>query len=80
MNFLRENAIALFIGVCSLVITYTTTTTMYGYRITALETHEAQIDQQIATLTTGNVTTQISLAQIQTQLKYITLQINKLVQ
>lgn len=79
MNFLRENAIPLFIGVCSLLITYTTTTTMYGYRITALENHQTQVDQQIATLTSGSVTTQIALAQIQTQLKYITLQINKLV-
>lgn len=80
MNFLRENAIPLFIGVCSLVITYTTTTTMYGYRIGALETHALQVDQQITTLNTSSVTTQVALAQISTQLKYITLQINKLVQ
>lgn len=79
MKFLKDNALSLAIGIISLVITYTTTTTMYGYRISSLETHEAQVDQQIATLTTGSVTTQVALAQIQTQLKYITLQINKLV-
>lgn len=78
MTFLRENAIPLFIGVCSLVITYTTTTTMYGYRITALENHQTQIDQQVATLTSGNVTTQVALAQIQVQLKYISAQLAKL--
>lgn len=80
MKFLKDNAIPLFIGVCSLIITYTTTTTMYGYRIGALESHATQVDQEIATLTTGSVTTQVALAQIQTQLKYITLQLNKLVQ
>lgn len=79
MKFLRENIVTIAICVCSLIITYTTTTTMYGYRIGALETHAAQIDQQIATLNTSSVTTQVALAQISTQLKYITLQINKLV-
>lgn len=79
MKFLKDNIIPLVIGFCSLVITYTTTTTMYGYRIGALETHSAQVDQQIATLNTGSVTTQIALAQIQVQLKYITVQLNKLV-
>lgn len=79
MNFLRDNVVTLAICICTLIVTYTTTTTMYGYRIGALETHAAQVDQQIATLTTGSVTTQVALAQINTQLKYITLQINKLV-
>lgn len=79
MKFLRENLVTLAICICSLIVTYTTTVTMYGYRIGALETHETAVDQQIATLNNSSVTTQVSLAQISTQLKYITLQINKLV-
>lgn len=79
MKFLRDNLVTIVICVCSLVITYTTNTTAFGYRIGALETHETAVDQQIATLTTGSVTTQVALAQIQTQLKYITVQLNKLV-
>lgn len=79
MKFILDNIVTIVICVASLLITYTTTTTMYGYRIGALETHAASTDQQIATLNTASVTTQVSLAQIQTQLKYITLQLNKLV-
>lgn len=51
---------------------------MYGYRITALETHAAQVDQEVATLNSGSVTTQVALAQIQVQLKYISTQLAKL--
>lgn len=78
MNWFKENAVAIFIGICSLIITYTTTTAMYGYRITALEDHAVQVDQEIAALNTGNVNTQVSLAQINTKLEYISAQLAKI--
>lgn len=67
-------------GLIIAAITMTSSYALYGYRITELEKHAADIDQQIATLTSGSVTAQISLAQINTKLEYITLQLNKLVQ
>lgn len=51
---------------------------MYGYRITALEDHAVQVDQEIAALNTGNVNTQVSLAQINTKLEYISAQLAKI--
>lgn len=78
MKFLKDNALSLFIGGATLIITYTTTTTMYGYRIGTLETHATQVDQQIATLNTGSVTTQVALAKIQVDLSYIKAQLTEL--
>lgn len=73
--WLQEHAWSLTIAAATIISTFT----LYGYRITALEKRDDAIDQQIATLTSGNVTTQVALAQIQTKLEYITEQLNKLV-
>lgn len=74
-DWLKQNGWALGLVVAALISNYA----LVGFRIDALEKHQADQDQQIAQLTSGNVTTQISLAQIQTKLEYITLQLNKLV-
>lgn len=76
MNWLKDNTWPLIIG----LLTITSTYTLYGFRISALEKRSDAIDQQIATLTSGNVTTQIALAQIQTKLEYISVQLNRIVQ
>lgn len=74
MNWLKENAISLVIAAVTLVSTFS----FYGYRIDALEKHAEVTDQQVATLISGSVSTQVSLAQIQTKLEYISVQLNKL--
>lgn len=75
MNWFKQNGWAIALVIASIVSNYS----ISGYRIGALEKHASEVDQQIATLTSGSVTTQIALAQIQTKLEYITLQLNKLV-
>lgn len=75
IDWVKQNLWSLIIGLMVITSTYT----LYGYRISSLEKRIDAVDQQIATLTSGNVTTQISLAQIQTKLEYITLQLNKIV-
>lgn len=74
MDWLKNNAWSLAIAVVTLISTFT----LFGYRIDALEKRADATDQQIATLTSGNVTTQIALAQIQTKLEYITVQLDKI--
>lgn len=74
MEWLKENSVTLIISLVTLVSSYT----YYGYRISALETHQGEQDQQIATLTSGSVTTQVALAQINTKLEYISAQLAKL--
>lgn len=75
-DWLKENAISLLIGAITLISTFT----FYGYRIDTLEKRADATDQQIATLTSGSVTTQIALAQINTKLEYISAQLEKLTQ
>lgn len=74
MDWLKQNAASLIIAAITLISTFS----LYGYRIGALEKRADATDQQIATLTSGNVTTQIALAQIQTKLEYITQQLDKI--
>lgn len=76
MEWLKKHAWTLTIA----AVTVASTFTLYGYRIDQLEKHEGVIDQEIATLNSGSVTTQIALAKIQVDIDYIKQQLNKLVQ
>lgn len=74
MSWVKQNAASLIIGLISLLSGFT----LYGYRIDQLEKRADVTDQQIATLTSGNVTIQISLARIQTDIEYMKLQLDKI--
>lgn len=74
MDWLKENAITLIITCVGLVSSFA----IYGYRIDALEKRADATDQQIATLVSGSVSTQVALAQINTKLEYISAQLDKI--
>lgn len=77
-DFLKNNAMSLVIAGLTLASTYA----VYGYRLTALEDRQNRqgvvIQQMQTSQTDQNVATQIALAKIQTQLEYMTIQINKI--
>lgn len=73
MKWLKDNAVSLIIAGLTLVSSFT----LYGYRIGELEKRADATDQQIASLTSGNVSIQISLARIQTDIEYIKVQLDK---
>lgn len=75
MEWLKEHAWSLTIASVTLVSTFT----LYGYRIDSLEKRDDAIDQQIATLNSGSVTTQIALAKLQVDIDYIKKQIDKII-
>lgn len=75
-DWLKQNGWAIALVVASLIYNYASN----GYRLDALEKRADTTDQQIATLTSGSVTTQVALAQINTKLEYISAQLAKLTQ
>lgn len=75
IDWLKQNGWAIALVVASLIYNYASN----GYRLDALEKRADNTDQQIATLTTGSVQTQIALAKIQVDIDYIKLQVNKIV-
>ncbi len=75
-EWLQKNGVSIAIALTTLISTYA----VYGYRLEALE---ARVDRQGTTINdirNSNVDTQVALAKIQTDIEYIKVQLNKLVQ
>lgn len=78
-NWLKENGLTLVITIAGVVATYSVNTALYGYRLSA---DEARLDRQgtaITALQTGDTTTQVALAKIQTDIEYIKTQLAQVV-
>lgn len=73
-EWFKQNAWALIIAVTTIVSTFT----LYGYRISALETRLDSTDGSVKSLQDTSVATQISLARIQTDIEYIRKQVDKI--
>lgn len=74
-DWLKQNGWAIALVVASLIYNYASN----GYRLDTLEKRADATDQQIASLNTGSIQTQIALAKIQVDIDYIKLQLNKIV-
>lgn len=76
-KFFEENAVTIIICVITLASTFT----LYGYRISALETSQAK-DEKSFTLfksdyNDSNTQIQVSLARIETDITYIKAEVSK---
>lgn len=76
-EWLQKNGFAIAIALLGVVSTYSINTALYGYRLTAVEQRQDRQGTAIMALQTGDTTTQVALAKIQTQLQFIQDQIAK---
>lgn len=79
MQWLKDNGWAIAISFIALASSFS----LYGYRISALETR-ATVDEHASTklsqtVDDTNLQTQVSLAKIQTDIEYIKMQLSKIV-
>lgn len=82
MNFsewIVKNGPSILIGLFSLVITFISTASLYGYRIQELERRQVEQTAKIESLTATNIQTLVSIARIETDIAYIKFQIDKIV-
>lgn len=79
-EFLQKNAWSIVIGIVSLVTTFSATSSLYGYRIGELERRVTENQAKIESLTATNVQTLVSIARIETDIAYIKVQVDKIVQ
>lgn len=77
-RFIQDNLVSIIIAIASVVSTYT----LYGYRISDLEKQSQTQQAAIASIQTQQssqaITTQVALAQIQTELTYIKASVDRL--
>lgn len=74
-DWLKSNAVSIAIALITLVSTYA----VYGYRLSAVESRQDRQGTAIAALQQQNTDTLIKLAQIQKDIDYIKVQIDKIV-
>jgi hypothetical protein len=74
-DWLTKNAISLLIAGVTLVSTYA----VYGYKLEALQERQDRQGSAITALQSDNTQTLVALARIQTDIDYIKVQLNKIV-
>jgi hypothetical protein len=75
MEWLKQNAWAIAIALMTVVTTFA----LYGYRLDSLESQVMDSQRSIKTLAESNVTLQITLAKIQTDIEYIKLRLDRII-
>lgn len=78
MNSINEWLKSNLWGLIIAAVTLTSTYSVYGFRISALENRADAQAQKIQTLSDGSVATQVALARIQTDIEYIKVKVDRL--
>ena len=73
-DWIKANAVSIIIAVATLISTYS----LYGYRIDQIQKEADENKAAIQLLNTGQVTLQVQLAQIATDISYIKQSLDRL--
>lgn len=78
MDWLKQNALTITLGIATIVSTYAINTALYGYRLTAVELRQDRQGTAITALQDSSNDLRVAVAQIQTSLEYIKAKLDKL--